>query len=221
MKLKQLESYLQEIEPFEEPKIKLEQYQTSPHLAATILHSNQDDFAGKMVIDLGCGSGIFTAGVTYLEANYVLGIDIDPDALEVCQRNLTNAFLDDDGNDDAGGKYSSGNYDLMLGDVTDLSSFDRLQKSVDTVIMNPPFGTRVEGMDMTFLDRALDLATTTVFSLHKTSTRDHIQRRVAKMQGNITMTVVAELRFDLPATYKFHKQRSVDIEVDLIRFSIE
>lgn len=34
------------------------------------------------------------------------------------------------------------------------------------------------------------------------------------------MEVMAELRFDLSATYKFHKQRSVDIEVDLIRFSV-
>ena len=31
--------------------------------------------------------------------------------------------------------------------------------------------------------------------------------------------VVAELRYDLPATYKHHKKASVDIEVDFIRFS--
>ena len=33
------------------------------------------------------------------------------------------------------------------------------------------------------------------------------------------MSVVAELRFDLPSTYKFHKYSSVDIKVDFIRFS--
>ena len=32
------------------------------------------------------------------------------------------------------------------------------------------------------------------------------------------MEVMAQLRFDLPKTYKFHKKQSVDIEVDLIRF---
>jgi hypothetical protein len=32
--------------------------------------------------------------------------------------------------------------------------------------------------------------------------------------------VVAELKFDLPQTYKFQKQKSVDIAVDLIRISI-
>lgn len=31
------------------------------------------------------------------------------------------------------------------------------------------------------------------------------------------MSVLAQLRFDIPATYKFHKRRSVDVEVDLIR----
>ena len=31
--------------------------------------------------------------------------------------------------------------------------------------------------------------------------------------------VMAQLRFDLPNSYRFHKQKTVDIEVDLIRFS--
>jgi predicted RNA methylase len=30
--------------------------------------------------------------------------------------------------------------------------------------------------------------------------------------------VVAELRYDLPASYRHHKKTSVDIEVDFIRF---
>lgn len=29
--------------------------------------------------------------------------------------------------------------------------------------------------------------------------------------------MLAQLRFDIPATYKFHKRNSVDVEVDLIR----
>eukprot|EP00249_Psilotum_nudum_P007254 c20431_g2_i2 orf=138-572(+) len=70
---------------------------------------------------------------------------------------------------------------------------------VDTVVMNPPFGTRRKGADMDFLSSALKIAETAVYSLHKTSTR--------------------ELRFDLPALYKFHKKREVDIFVDLWRFT--
>lgn len=33
MKLKELESYLQQVDVFEEPKILFEQYPTSPHIA--------------------------------------------------------------------------------------------------------------------------------------------------------------------------------------------
>lgn len=31
--------------------------------------------------------------------------------------------------------------------------------------------------------------------------------------------VLAELRYDLPSTYKFHKKHSVDIQVDFLRFT--
>jgi len=32
--------------------------------------------------------------------------------------------------------------------------------------------------------------------------------------------VVAELRYDLPPTYKFHKEKSKDIQVDIWRFEV-
>jgi len=89
-------------------------------------------------------------------------------------------------------------------------------KSFDTVIMNPPFGTREKGADLDFLKMALRLATTAVYSLHKTSTRKRVIS-MAKKSG-VNCKVIAELRFDLPASYKFHKKDSVDVEVDLIRF---
>lgn len=34
------------------------------------------------------------------------------------------------------------------------------------------------------------------------------------------MKVVAEMKFDIPNMYKFHKQKSVDVEVDLIRVGL-
>ena len=45
----------------DEPKIKLEQYCTTPHLAARMLytaHSVYDDIENKVVADFGCGCGI-------------------------------------------------------------------------------------------------------------------------------------------------------------------
>lgn len=48
----------------------------------------------------------------------------------------------------------------------------RFDKYFDTVIMNPPFGTKNNaGIDMEFLEVAVRLAKTAVYSLHKTSTR--------------------------------------------------
>jgi predicted RNA methylase len=83
--------------------------------------------------------------------------------------------------------------------------------------MNPPFGTKHNrGIDMKFLQISLDLATTSVYSLHKTSTREHVLAKAA--DWGVRAQVLAELRFDLPASYKFHKKQSVDIEVDFVRF---
>ena len=54
-----------------------------------------------------------------------------------------------------------------------------------------------------------------MYSMHKTSTRDHVLRKAA--EWGATAEVVAELRYNLDASYRFHKQRSVDIAVDLVR----
>lgn len=57
------------------------------------------------------------------------------------------------------------------------------------------------------------MARTAVYSLHKTSTREYIGKQAAKWGAK--MEVVAELRYNLPATYKVHKKKSVDIKVSL------
>jgi predicted RNA methylase len=89
-------------------------------------------------------------------------------------------------------------------------------KCVDTVLCNPPFGTKNNaGMDVRFLRTATRLARRAVYSFHKTSTRDYLVRKI--QEWGMKVEVVAEMRFELPKTYKFHKEKSVDIEVDLIR----
>ncbi|XP_017591120.1 rRNA N6-adenosine-methyltransferase METTL5 isoform X4 [Corvus cornix cornix] len=165
LKLKELESCLQQVDTFESPKLLLEQYPTRPHIAACMLytiHNTFDDIENKTIADLGCGCGMLSIGSAMLGAG--------------------------------------------------------MSDTFDTVIMNPPFGTKHnKGIDMIFLKTALQMAKTAVYSLHKTSTRQHIQKKAAEWE--VKMEVLAELRFDLPASYKFHKKKSVDIEVDFIRFS--
>ena len=69
---------------------------------------------------------------------------------------------------------------------------------------------------MKFLQNALSITSNVVYSLHKTSTRDYILK-MAK-EWNSEAEVLAELRFDLRKTYKFHQKQSLDIAVDFIRF---
>ena len=86
------------------------------------------------------------------------------------------------------------------------------------LVKNPPFGTKHnKGLDMKFLQTGLRLASGSVYSLHKTSTRDHVLKKA--QDWRVVAQVVAELRYDLPATYKHHQKSSVDINVDFIRFS--
>jgi hypothetical protein len=49
--------------------------------------------------------------------------------------------------------------------------------------MNPPFGTRKKGADMGFLRAALHVAKRAVYSLHKTSTRAHIEKHALHTLG--------------------------------------
>ena len=91
MKLKQLESYLQGVQnEFPVPKIALEQYPTSAHLAARMLFTaaQYGDIEDKRVCDLGCGTGMLTSAAEACGAAYVVGMDLDPDALAVARENL-------------------------------------------------------------------------------------------------------------------------------------
>ena len=86
--------------------------------------------------------------------------------------------------------------------------------------MNPPFGTKKNaGIDMKFLKVGISLAKSTVYSLHKTSTREYIQRKTKEL--NVTGEVVAELKYNLESSFKCHKKSSVDIQVDFWRFSVD
>ncbi|KAJ1505852.1 Methyltransferase-like protein 5 [Coelomomyces lativittatus] len=61
MKLKELESELQCIQPFKHPKVNLEQYPTSPHLASRLVYTAETvygDIQGKVVADFGTGCGV-------------------------------------------------------------------------------------------------------------------------------------------------------------------
>lgn len=103
--------------------------------------------------------------------------------------------------------------------LTDKDGIALQDNSVDTVLTNPPFGTKHNaGIDVQFLRTATRLARRSVYSFHKTSTRDYLLKKIA--EWGMEATVVAEMKFEIPNTYKFHQKKSVDVEVDLLRVSI-
>lgn len=206
LKLKELESYLQDIDIFEKPKVWLEQYATSPHISSRMLYTMQScygDVAGKFVADLGCGCGVLSAGAAMLGAAQCVGFEIDSDALSTFSQNISELELT--------------NVDVVQCDVVEGLPVC-LDKKFDIVVMNPPFGTKFnKGIDVKFLEQAVKLASGAVYSLHKTSTREYILNKAKSWK--MKAEVLAELRFNLPASYKFHKKDCVDIDVDFIRFS--
>ncbi|EWM22042.1 methyltransferase-like protein 5 [Nannochloropsis gaditana] len=213
MKLRHLESFLSQVDGFEAPKWGLEQYLTPPHLAARVLHcvASYDDLEGCAVADLGCGTGMLLAGAALMDCDETLsvGVDADPDALSTARGNLDKLEL---------------NFSLLQADIVVNNGlpFRRViseGSNFDTVIMNPPFGTKNQGVDMLFVRRALAFAPI-VYSLHKTSTRDFLMGCGAAGCGkHVQAEVIANMQFEIPATYSFHKQKSVNIDVDLFRFS--
>lgn len=208
MKRKELEQHLQDLDGFSKPKILLEQYETRAHIAACMLHTIESvygEIQQKTVLDLGCGCSVLGIGALLLGASYVLGVDIDGEALETAQSNIE--------------QFELSGIDLLLCDVKVLPQVLDGRGKFDVVLMNPPFGTKHnKGLDTLFVEVGLQCLKEkgTLYSLHKTSTRDYFHRKAPSW--GVESRVLAELRYDLPATYKFHCKNSVDIEVDFWRF---
>jgi len=208
MKLKKLEEYLQGVDGFEKPKLLLEQYETPSHIASNMLFTIQSkygDLEGKSVADLGCGCGMLSIGAFLLGSQYTVGFDIDRDALNIFQRNVNDMEV-------------PGVDCVQLNVIQDLKE-SKWIGVFQTIIMNPPFGTKHNsGMDIKFLETGIALAGETLYTLHKTSTRQYIKKK--SQEWGIPAEIIAELRYNIDSSYGFHKKTSVDIDVDCWRFNI-
>jgi putative methylase len=80
--------------------------------------------------------------------------------------------------------------------------------------MNPPFGVKSNGADRPFLRAALKVGKV-IYTMHKTTTRDFIIEYIKQCGGAVTD--LAQVKFDLPHSYSFHKKRIKRIEVDIYR----
>lgn len=203
MRLKDIECVLSDIRPFRRPRVELEQYATEPHVAARIGIAAADAIADEAVLDLGCGCAMLSAAAAVCGAGFVIGVDIDEDALSQARENIERAELE-------------GAVDFVRADVRSLPRMLRGSRSFGAAITNPPFGTKDNaGVDLVFLRVAASLVRRAVYSLHKTSTRAFVERRAREASGG-QARAIAELRFEIPRQFRFHKHRSVHVDVDLI-----
>jgi len=186
-----LEVFLSSLEGFSRLKVRLEQYVMDGKIGAEIIWNAfmRGDIEGKIVGDLGCGTGILGIGALLLGAKSVLFVDIDEDALIVAKSNLAKAKSEDNGLGDA----------VFL--CKDVGEFDT---KVDTVLQNPPFGVKKKGNDRIFLEKAISCGDV-VYHVGKVE-GDEFVKRFAEGKN---MKVSARWDFDYPikASYNFHTKK--------------
>lgn len=197
MKKRDLEIRLQNLAPFKEPKVELEQYPTHSSIATDILFEAyaNGDIAGKDVVDLGCGTGIFAIGASLLGASSVKAYDLDDGALAIARDNADALGCD---------------IDFIQADISEVEG------KFDTALMNPPFGSQRKHADQPFLRTAMRVADV-VYSIHMACTLDYLNKETQTFSKEIVGHRI--YKYDIPHTFTFHTKtkKSVDIVAINIR----
>ena len=191
MKKKDLEIVLERVKPFKNPDPHLEQYPTPAVIAADIVYDAycSGDIEGMKVMDLGCGTGIFSIAAALMGAGMVVGYDVSESALDIARENIDRFGLD---------------IALKLSDVGAVS------EGADTVLMNPPFGSQNRNADRPFLDKAMESAEV-VYSIHMANTLDFI-KEYAEEKGR-TLERYRIYKYQIPHTFSFHTKTKQTVEI--------
>jgi putative methylase len=194
MKKKDLEMRLQRVKNFIDPDPSLEQYMTPSVIASDILFIaySEGDINGMRVIDLGCGTGMFSIGAWMLGAASVKGYDVSENAIRVARENAS-AFGAD--------------VDLSICDIANV------MERGDTAIMNPPFGCQSRTADRPFLDKAMELCDS-VYSVHMSKTTEFLDEYVRSAGREICFK--KNYKFNIPHTFSFHSKAKQDIDIVMI-----
>ncbi|MCK4415675.1 MAG: methyltransferase [Thermoplasmatales archaeon] len=197
MKQKKLEMLLQKVPSFEYPSPNLEQYITPANIAADILFKAYSfgDIENKTVLDLGCGTGIFSFGAKLVNAKEVVGIDIDEESIKIA-KSYSEKINED--------------IEFITKDVKDVDI------KCDTVITNPPFGAQKSnrGADRVFIEKGFEISKV-IYSLHLSKTIPFIEKLVSSLNGEISYKKT--YLFPIKHTYFFHKKEKENIDITLLR----
>ena len=194
----QLERILQSLEPVKVPSPSTEQYPTPAAIAAEVIQFalGRSDIAGRSVVDLGCGNGVLAIAAKLSGAARVLGVDADPESVEVSRRNAERSEVE------------------VEWEVADVSSVHEL---FDTVLMNPPFGAQTRHADRPFIDAAMQLGKV-VYTFLNAPSEPFVERRIETTGSRITDRL--EYRFPIPHLFSFHRQDVRTHEVLLYRVEV-
>jgi len=197
MKKRTLEIALEKVPLFIDPDPALEQYRTPADIAADILFEAYaaGDIKNKTVIDLGCGTGMFSVGAKLMGAKKVNGYDLSETAVALAVNCSSHMSLDID---------------------FDICDVEAVEDHADTVIMNPPFGCQTRKADRRFLEKALECGDC-IYSVHMASTLDFVQEFVRERGRHAVSYKI--YKYSIPHTFPFHKdsERIVDIVAVNIR----
>ena len=194
MRKRDLEIRLQSVRNFEDPDPSLEQYMTPATIAADILYTayGNGDIEGLKVLDLGCGTGMFSIGAWMLGAGMVVGYDVSESALRVARSNAESSGAD---------------VEFRLSDIREVT------EGADTVFMNPPFGCQNRNADRAFLDKAMECSEC-VYSIHMAETLEFVEG-FCRDRGR-TVTWRKTYKYEIPHTFSFHKKAKMSVDVAVV-----
>lgn len=200
-----LERRLERVEGFAAPTPTLEQYRTPANIAAHVVNlmTLHGDVEGRLVVDLGTGTGMLALGVALAQSAAVVGVDVDRSALETAREN-----------EDTIGPSVPVHW--VQGDAT----APPLCVEDATVVMNPPFGAQrgSRHADRAFLAAAASLARVS-YSIHNEGSRDFVESFAADEGGTVTHAFQAS--FALPRQFDFHEDDERVIQAEVYRIEWE
>ena len=207
-KKKELEISLSKISDFENPNVKFEQYMTSAEVASTMIHmaDMNGDIEGKIIVDLGAGTGMLAIGSALRNPRGVIGIEKDKSALLIAKRNVSTISQEI-------------MVEWVLADVEHVPI-----KTVDKVdvtgIMNPPFGAQksYKHADRNFLEKISEIASVS-YSIHNGDSIGFIESFVEERGGVISHSYSVVM--GLKRSQKFHTKTRKEIEMEVHRIRWE
>ena len=216
-----LESFMEQVEPFKNPKLKFEQYYTPRDQTVELFsraHLQFDAFKKKIVGDFCCGTGMFSIAAEFFKPAKTVAFDIDPDAIKEAWNNFDYFEIED--------KVDLVQVDLAQALEPNSGVDKRLRKQYfDTIMMNPPFGTNNPGIDMKMLQAAYQALKPggQCFSIHKLKkhkpelTKKYITKFCTEHFPDCNLTFLWQFEFPLPKTFKHQKKEIGKVDVIVIR----